>query len=395
MQKRFRNLNSSNISKKTVVIRADLDIPVFDGNILDNSKLKSILPTVKFLLEKNCKIIILGCHGDSNGEFDDTLSLMDIRFELGRLIEKPVKFANIESCENSIKFMDFGEILMIENIAFSKEEYDKKKEDKKGFLEKLIAQTDSFILETLETASESTSVRLLTKFVKDRYIGMGIEAFLNETQRFEDKKFTVIYGGALNKLNVSILENILLHTGTLLVNNEVALAILKESGIKIGNHNFEDKLQKKIKTILGKVKKLKINLETPEDFVVMDSKDRVEKIPTQSIKNGYLVKDIGEKTIEKYKNIIETSENILWIGACGDTLQESTSQGTKAIGESITLSAPKSSFKMIVGEDILIAASKLNLKTKRVNLILPSTRNFLHFLDGSVFDILKKFTDKN
>src|SRR5690606_24786747 len=101
-------------------------------------------------------------------------------------------------------------------------------------------------------------------------------------------------------------------TDKLLLSNEMALAVIKEQGIKIGNHRIEDKLQKRVKTVLNKIKKNKIQMELPEDFIVMDSKDRVERIPTQSIKSGYLVKDIGEKTTEKYKSIIEESENIMW-----------------------------------------------------------------------------------
>ncbi|MBE0573466.1 phosphoglycerate kinase, partial [Candidatus Dojkabacteria bacterium] len=135
MNKIPKSLSNANIANKTVLVRVDFDVPFNNGSIIDDTKIRAAIPTIQLLLKNNCKVILLSHLGDPKGKQDDTLSLMDVRFVLGRLLEKQIKFANIAACENSIKFMDFGEVLLLENLRFSPFETTKKSEDRASYVE--------------------------------------------------------------------------------------------------------------------------------------------------------------------------------------------------------------------------------------------------------------------
>lgn len=395
-----RQLSKSKLENKTVLVKVDFDIPIKDGVVLDDTKIRNSVPTILKLLQDNCKVILLSSFGNPKGQVEDSLSLMDVRFALGRILEKQVKFANISACENSIKFMDFGEVLLLENLKFSELETSKNQDDRLAYMSSLIKLADAYVFEAYASDVNVASVETL-KSNLTTYIGLHVESEIENalTLTKKIKNPTLLVLGDDNHLeSIELLENLNTNSeNKVIVSGTLSLYFLKALNVETGDTVLDSKLLQKVSKALKNAQKNKVEVILPIDHVVYKTSDANKKpieITTQQIPKGYTFADIGPKTLATIREIIEASNIVIWKGVAGDFMVDSFNKGTESIGEYIALSTPKDSYKVTFGYNITQAMSVLKIKPKRFNFISNSADIFMDFMQNKESDILTLLSKK-
>lgn len=390
MNKIPKSLSNANIANKTVLVRVDFDVPFNNGSIIDDTKIRVAIPTIQLLLKNNCKVILLSHLGDPKGKQDDTLSLMDVRFVLGRLLEKQIKFANIAACENSIKFMDFGEVLLLENLRFSPFETSKKSEDRASYVEVLVKLADAYVFEAYGIDANVASVTGVAVKLPT-YSGLHFEQEIATAKKLAELKapITAVLGGSDIQNKIELLQVLVQKNNTLLLGGNLAYYFLKSMGVEVGDFEGDAKLLSKIEKIIKIAQKNKAEIVLPVDHITASSKDnKVHEITTQQITKGLTGMDIGPKTLVTFREILEGAKNVIWDGAMGNYTVEEFSKGTEAVGEYIALSTPKECFKVAIGSDVAQAMTLLKIKPKRFNFISLDRTLLTDFIQGKESDIL-------
>lgn len=382
--KDYKFIEGEDFSRKTVVIRTDYDVPLENGEVVDNTKIQASVDTIKYLLEQNAKIVIISHLGEPYGVENDELSLMSVRFELGKLLSKPVKFAHIHACANSIKFMEFGEILLLENLKFHEEETSSDKNKRKEFMSVLVSSADYFVDEAFGIDQDLASMSELSAKLKT-FKGIGYKKELNVINTFissASPRISII-GGANIENRLEVIDSCLKYSDRILLGGLVSILFLKAQSIDVGRHEFNTEYIEKALDILKKAQDDNVEIILPIDHLAgyqLDTKE-INEVHTQSIPDSLLALDIGQNTLTLFREIIEGSGTILWSGPMGYYENDLTNKGTEAIGEYIALSTPKTTFRYALGESTSLAMTKLKIKHKRFSHVSLGT--------SKIFDILK------
>lgn len=382
--KGYKFIEGQNFSRKTVVVRTDYDVPLEDGEVADSTKIQASLETIKYLLEQNAKIIIVSHLGEPNGEENDELSLMSVRFELGRLLCKPVKFAHIHACTNSIKFMEFGEILLLENLKFHAEETSTDKNVRKDFMSVLVGAADYFIDEAFGIDQDLASMSELSAKLKT-FKGQNYKKELEVIDKYINgaSPRVSIIGGANLETRLELIDSIINYSDKILLGGLVAILFLAAQSIEVGGHKFHSEYLFIAKQILNKAQDKNVEILLPIDHLAGSALNTAEltEIHTQSIPDNLLALDIGQNTLALFREIIESAGTILWSGPVGYYENELANKGTEAIGEYIALSTSKTTFRYAVGASTSLAMTRLKIKHKRFSHVSLGT--------SKIFDILK------
>ncbi len=392
MSNALRKLSDLKIKNKIVIVRSNLDVPIENGVITDASRLKASIPTIKFLSDNNCKVIVIGHLGRPEGKYVDELSLIPVRFELGKLLGKQVKFANINSCENSIKFMSAGEILMLENLRFDPKEESKDPVERLEFIRKLASLANLYVNDCFGVYKENASTYEIAKLMPS-VAGFALSDEVEKLSSLNKpaKPFIAVIGGAKIDSKVPIMETLLGKVDKFLIGGAMAYSFLSAKGIDIGKSKIDRNSVKIAKEILKKAKD-KSEIVLPIDHITVkeiDAESDIEVTPDSKIKGKNIGVDIGPKTIELFEKELSQAQSILWNGPMGIFEIESFSEGTKAVGNAIINIAPKESFKVAGGGDTISAIQKLKIKTSRFNHISMGGGMMLQFLSGGSFKVLE------
>jgi len=377
MVKKIRTLEDLDLSQKIVIVRSNLDVPIENNEITDQLVIKSASETIKFLLDKKCKVIVIGHLGNPKGQYSDDLSLMQVRFALGNFLGVSIKFADIRHCENSIKFMEFGEVLMLENLKFYPEEESDDSKVRKSLIKTLSGLADCYIYDDFATNKKLASTYELSKLLPNA-IGLNVQSEINKLEDFKNynsETYTVIFGGTYKDLKVKFLLNNLKKIKNILIGGEFAYDFLSATEIDVKEYEKNSERTLLIKKLLDEVKKNKVNLVLPIDQVITGNK--IEKINTKSITKG---SDIGSETIKIFNEIIEKSDKILIHGPMGEYKVNGFDEGSKQILETIVFNTPKNAMTYACGKAMLKVINKFKIKSKRFTHISTSGDLMLNFL---------------
>ncbi len=401
MTKKLRTLGKVNIEGKTVIVRANLDVPIENGEVKDDTRIKAAIPTLKYLIEKNCKIVLIGHLGRPEGKYVDELSLMPIRFELGRHLEKQIKFVNITNCENSIKFLEPKDILLLENVRFSPEEESSNSKTRQKFIEKLCKMGDIYVNDCFGLYRKHASVYELASCMKKSFAGFAMQAeieALSKLRENPEKPYVAIIGGAKLDTKIDAIKSLVKEVDVLMLGGALAYTFMKAKGIKVGASKVEKEYLEEAAKIITLAEKHKCELLLPVDHIAgkeFNEKTKPIKIDTQDITDKDLMGlDIGPKTIELYQNKLSTAKSILWNGPLGVFEWSKFANGTQSIGDYITLSTSKDIFKVAGGGDTTYAINKLKIKSKRFDHISNGGGMMLEFLSGKKFEVLELLENK-
>ena len=383
----MNNLLDQNLTLKgkKVLLRVDLNVPMKSGTITETSRIEKILPTIKLLIEKEAKIIILSHIGRPKGKIVEGMSLEPISKKISEFLNKEVLFDKNQINENTISKINKisnGSIMMLENIRFNKGE----EINDNGFSRKIASLGDIYINDAFSCSHRAhASIEGITKHISS-YFGLQITEEINALKRitFEIKKpITLIIGGSKISTKIKIIKNLIKKFDDIIIVGGMANTMLKHTGSKIGKSIYEHDCENLIKEILEKSKAYNCQINCPIDVIVSKNLHGTgENKEISEIENDEMILDIGPKTILSIKKIINNSNTVLWNGPAGYFENSNFANGTKEIVKIITLKTLEDKiFSVAGGGETVAAINKFN-KFDSFTFVSTAGGAFLEFLEG-------------
>jgi phosphoglycerate kinase len=389
-EKAVHTLTTLHLKNKKVLVRVDYNVPMDnDGKILDDSRIRASLPTIKYIIESGASCILISHLGRPQGHFISFLSLSPIAKHLSILLNKDVTISPVEFGSNTKKLADRlrpGELLMLENLRFhGGEEAPEKYPD---FLEFLGNLGDVYVNDAFATLHRNhASTTYLPKLYKEKGIGFLVEKeilVLDNLLSQASSPFYAIIGGAKVSTKIGILESLLDRIDGLIISGAMAFTFLFAKGYKVGNSLVDHDHIEVAKSLIKKCKSRGIALYLPEDIIIAESlsEDAETAIVSveQGIDDGYIGADIGPRTIHELKEILEKAKTIFWNGPFGVFELAPFRQGTLAMAEYL---ADSKALTIVGGGDTALAAH-----------MIPKWQKFTHISTGggATLEFIEKHT---
>ncbi len=384
-------IDLNKIKGKRILVRVDFNVPLdANGNISDDKRILESLKTIKAIISNGGKCILMSHLGRPKGEKNPKYSLSVVAEYLSNVLNKPVLFSDdcISGDNNSvIDAMKEGDVLLLENLRFYKEE---EKNDPE-FAKKLASYADIFINDAFGTAHRAhASTEGATKFVELSAAGYLMEKelkYLSEAIGTPKRPLCAILGGSKISGKIDVLENLLNIADTILIGGGMMFTFYKAMGYNIGKSILEEDKVQLAKEILEKVKKSKTNFKLPEDVLMADRLDKdahtkemfADRITTDF--NDWAGVDIGPKTISVYREEILRSNTIIWNGPMGIFEVDIFSTGTIEIAKALAEATAKGAVTIIGGGDSASAVAKAGVEDK-VTHVSTGGGASLEFLEG-------------
>lgn len=363
----MKTIKDIDINNKKVLIRCDFNVPIKEGKIVDNTRIVGALPTIKYAIEHNAKVILLSHLGRIKEESDlGKNNLAPVAQELSKLLEKDILFSEKtrgSELEATVDSMEPGDVLLIQNTRY--EDLDGKKESKNDpELGRYWASLgDVFVNDAFGTIHRAHASNVGIASNIESCIGFLIEKELNALNVLENPEhpFIVILGGAKVADKIGVIENLVTKADKILIGGGMAFTFLKAQGYEIGKSLLDEENIDFCKKMLENYKD---KIELPVDFAVTNEYTNDEEYRVKEINNidyDEMGLDIGLQSIEKYQNIIKTASIVLWNGPLGVYEFDKYKKGTDELLEY----AVSNNIKLILGGgDIVAAASNSGYKEK-------------------------------
>jgi phosphoglycerate kinase len=358
-----------NFKNKKALIRVDFNVPLdAQFNVTDNTRILAALPTIKKVLEDGGSAILMSHLGRPKDGPTDKYSLKHLLPELNRVLGIQVKFVDDCISEESYRIssnMKDGELLLLENLRFYKEE-------EKGdveFAEKLAKHGDIYVNDAFGTAHRAhASTAIIAQFFpQNKTFGYCIEGELksiNKVLHDGKKPFTAIMGGAKVSDKIIILQQLIDKADNIIIGGGMAFTFVKAMGGNIGKSLVEDDRLQTALDILADAKKKKVNIYIPVDATIADNfsnEANIKMVDVKNIPEGWMGLDIGNETEKIFNEVISNSNTILWNGPMGVFEMSNFESGTKSVAEAICVATKHGAFSLIGGGDSVAAINKYNL----------------------------------
>ena len=377
--------DQKNLDGKIVLLRLDLNVPLKNGTITDDTRIVKILPTLEFLIKNNSKIIIISHIGRPKGEWNDIFSMKPVCEYINKKINKQVKLIkqNIFQLKKEQLFLNSeDQVLFLENIRFYKNE----EENDINFSKHLASLGDLFINDAFSCSHRAhASICEITKYIPS-YVGLQFEAEFNALEKVTNnikKPITCIIGGSKISTKISIIKNLIPRFDNIIIVGGMANNVLKYKGYSIGKSIQENNCETSINDIFKISKNYPCSIIMPEDVAVgktMDGNAKIKEL--NQIENDDIILDIGPKTINKIKSIINKSKTILWNGPAGYFENPQFSKGSFEIGNQIAnQNKIDQIFSVAGGGDTFALINNINI-LDNFNFVSTAGGAFLEFLEG-------------
>ena len=390
----MKNISNENIifKDKKVLLRVDLNVPMKNGSITESSRIEKVIPTIKRLLAKEAKIIVISHIGRPKGKIVEGMSLKPISKKLSSLLNQDVLFyKNIinDNTISEVNKMQNGSIMMLENIRFNQGEETNDSE----FSKKLSNLGDIYVNDAFSCSHRShASVEGITKYIPS-YFGLQITREIEALKRITSeiiKPISLIIGGSKISTKISIINNLAKKFDNIIIVGGMANTMLKHTGYKIGKSICENDCGSLIKEILEISKKFNCRIVCPVDVVVSKSIEGAGKIKDiKEINDDDIILDIGPKTISVIKKIINNSNTVLWNGPAGYFENPNFQAGTKEILEIIAQKTINDKIFSVAGGGETVAAINKFKKFDSFTFVSTAGGAFLEFLEGKTLPGIK------
>ncbi len=374
------------VQNKKIILRLDLNVPLKDKIIKDFTRIDLCLPLIKRLVKKKAKLIIISHLGRPKGNKDPALSLTPIYKYIKKSLQANVYFfmGNFDSeVKKKFSHLKEGEIILIENIRYFKEEI----EDDDNFSKKLGSLGDIFINDAFSCSHRKhASVHKITKFIKKSYAGPLLQNELNAINLvIQNKKepVTCIIGGSKISTKINVISSLIEKVNNIVIVGAMANNFLVYKKIKVGKSLIEDNTKEIIEKIYKKAQVNNCEIIIPEDCVVgIDFEGEGNNKSLNDIKDNEIILDIGLKTVNSIKKKIEQSNTVLWNGPAGYFENKNFSNGTESIAQTISKNTNERSLISILGGGDTLAA--INRSKNKLSFSHLSTAGgaFLEYLEG-------------
>ena len=377
--------DQENLDDKIILLRLDLNVPLKNGEITDQTRIDKILPIIKFLIEKKSKILIVSHVGRPKGKVKDELSLKPVCKNLEKKINKKIKLIekNVFSLKKEDLFKDSSDqIVFLENIRFYKEE----EENDVNFSKHLAQFADIFVNDAFSCSHRAhASVSKITEFLPS-YAGIQLETEVKALKKVTSeikKPVSCIIGGSKISTKIGVIKNLIPRFDNIIIVGGMANNILNYKGIPIGKSIKENDCNAIVDDIFKTAKYYSCNIIYPEDVVVGKSfKDKAQIKELDKVLNDDLILDIGPKTVNKIKNIIEISKTVLWNGPAGYFENPSFANGSYEIAKKIDEKNKNNLIYSIAGGgDTISLLNQINA-IENFNFVSTAGGAFLEYLEG-------------
>jgi phosphoglycerate kinase len=391
-----KTIEKVDLKGKRVFIRADFNVPLDEnGNITDDTRIRSTLPTINYALDAGAKVVLASHLGRPKGKPDAKYSLAPVALRLNRLLNKEVKFA--KDCigpdvEHLVQGMRPGDVLLLENLRFHPEE----EKNDEGFSRALAAFTDVYVNDAFGTAHRAhASTYGITKFVGQSVAGFLMKKeidYLQKTVANPARPFVVILGGAKVSGKIGVIENFQNRADKIIVGGAMAFTFSKARGQEVGNSLVENDMLEMAQRLRKGVRDKGVKFYLPVDFVVAESlgDGAATKIVTsQEIPKGWVGLDIGPATTRLFAEAIQDAKTIIWNGPMGMFEKDAYSRGTFAIARSV---ADAYATTIVGGGDTDVAVHRAGVSDS-ITFISTGGGASLELLEGKELPGLAALTD--
>ena len=385
----MKTIDQIKFTGKKALIRVDFNVPLDENNhVTDDNRLTAAIPTIKKILTDGGAVILMSHLGRPKNGPNEKDSLKHVIPYLSDLLGQHVEFADDcigEQAVEKAKALSNGEVLLLENLRFYKEE-------EKGdveFAKKLASLGDVYVNDAFGTAHRAhASTSIIAQFFPDaKFFGYVMASELANAEKVlngAEKPFTAIMGGSKVSDKIELIERLLDKVDNLIIGGGMAYTFAKARGGNIGTSLVEmDKLQLAL-DLIEKAKQKGVNLLLPLDNVIADDfspNANTDVAKTGQIPDNWMGLDIGPETVVAFSKVVEESKTILWNGPMGVFEMEKFAVGTKAIADAVVKATQNGAFSLIGGGDSAAAVSKFGL-TKQVSYVSTGGGAMLEFFEG-------------
>lgn len=391
-----KSIRDIDVKNKKVFVRADLNIPLDDnGDITDETRIISSLPTIDYLIKNNAKIILASHLGRPKGKFVEKLKMNPVAKTLEKHLGIEIKKTNkviSDEVKNKIKDLKSGDVLLLENLRFDPRE----KSNDDSFSRELAELADIYVNDAFGTSHRRhASMVGICKHIPS-VMGFLLEKELSTLSSLLEKPehpFIAILGGSKISDKIGVVKSLLNVVDTIIAGGGMCYTFLKSIGYEIGNSLLEEDMIEYCKQVLDEFENIGKKFILPEDTIVAKefNKDSIFKtVKIDKIPKGWMGLDIGLKTINKYKEEILRAKTIFWNGPMGVFEWESFEKGTKEIAFAVVESEAQS---VVGGGDTIAAIKKYNVADK-ISYITTGGGASLKFLEGVKLPAVEALLDK-
>ena len=381
---------------KKVFVRCDFNVPMDENqNITDNRRIVAALPTIKYLIEQNCKIILSSHLGRPKGEFKPEFSLAPVAKELSKLLGQEVLMAKDvigESAKTLAANLQEGQVMLLENVRFHREETDNDPE----FAKELASMAEVFVNDAFGTAHRAHASTEGISHYLPSVSGFLIEKelkFLGDALNNPERPFVAILGGAKVSDKIGVIDSLLEKVDTLMIGGGMAYTFFKAQGYEVGNSLCEPDKCDLALSLMNKAKEKGVKFLLPVDTKIgKEFKPDTESktVAWTEIPEGWEGFDIGEKTIEMFKDELKSAKTVVWNGPLGLFEFDQFAIGTNAIAHAL---AELDATTIIGGGDSAAAVEKAGLADKMTHISTGGGAS-LEFLEGKKLPGIECLQDK-
>ncbi len=315
-----------NVKDRKVLCRFDFNVPLSDGKIEDDNRIKASLPTIRYLIENGASVIMMSHLGRPDGEVVDKFSLRPVAKRLSEILETEVEFTGKTvgaEVEEKVKAMGPGDLFLLENTRFYPGE-----EENSAELSRLLSNLgDVYINDAFATAHRAhASTYGVAELIEEKGVGFLMMKEIEQLSKLLDDPeppFTVVLGGLKLKTKIPVIKGLASIADDILIGGAMSFSFIKVKGGDVGDSIIEESLFDKIEEAISEIDRTGKNLHIPGDVVAIEHKDKIESsdkwdvVPAFRIPEGKMGVDIGPETVAKYKGIIRNSKTLFWNGPLG------------------------------------------------------------------------------
>src|SRR6266568_5016938 len=397
----IRNLD---LAGQRVFTRVDFNVPIKDGKVEDDTRIRAVLPTINYATERGARVILASHLGRPKGQRVEKYSLLPVAEHLSNLIGKPVAFAEDcvgEATKSKVSSLENGQVLLLENLRFHSEE----EKNEEGFARQLAGLCDVYVNDAFGAAHRAHASTVgITRFVKQAAAGLLMEKeleYLGRVISAPEHPFVAILGGAKVSDKLPVIKALIdRKVDRLLIGGAMAYTFLKAEGFTVVKSLVENDQLETASQIKQRCEQSNVQLLLPTDHQIVDSYEPVKgdhvlakTIPIEFTNAGHAGMDIGVETVGHFANALSDAKTIIWNGPMGVFEEPPFDQGTIGIAHAVAEAADRGATVIVGGGDSVAAVTKAGV-ADRITHISTGGGATLAFLAGEELPGVEALTDE-